>query len=507
MKKITINSRIIITILRVTIGWHFLFEGITKLLSENWTAEGYLMHSTGFLSGFYHWMGSSPTLLGIIDFLNIYGLILIGLGLSLGLLIRFSAAAGTLLLVLYYFAYPPFGPGLFFSDESGIFIVNRLFIEAAALVFIFFYRERGYGIENLLGYRRKKAEKKQDTTEEGPVAGRREVLKNLASIPVLGLMGWGAISNYKKHSIDGLSGATVQVSSEALKDLTGKLPTGKIQNHEISRLVMGGNLIAGIAHSRDLHYVNSLFRAYNTERKVFETLSLAEQASINAISISSGALPLMNKYKKLFGSNIKIMTQTSCDLKKGDYFGRINQSIDEGADIVQIQGAVAEIMARDNKIDMIGKMLERIREQGYTAGLGTHSIETFIMCEEQGIIPDYYMKTMHHDNYWSAHPIENRVPFEVSGRFNADHSKFHDNMWCLFPEKTVEYVEKTKVPVIGFKTLAAGAIKPEDGFKWAFKHGADFICVGMFDFQIVKDVNICLETLNNLEGRKREWYG
>jgi hypothetical protein len=60
---------------------------------------------------------------------------------------------------------------------------------------------------------------------------------------------------------------------------------------------------------------------------------------------------------------------------------------------------------------------------------------------------------------------------------------------------------------MGYKVLAAGAIEPKDGFKWAFDNGADFICVGMFDFQIVKDVNICLEILNGVTDRKREWYG
>jgi hypothetical protein len=59
---------------------------------------------------------------------------------------------------------------------------------------------------------------------------------------------------------------------------------------------------------------------------------------------------------------------------------------------------------------------------------------------------------------------------------------------------------------MGFKVLAAGAIEPQDGFKWAFENGADFICVGMFDFQIVDDVNITIDILNNLDNRKREWF-
>jgi hypothetical protein len=61
--------------------------------------------------------------------------------------------------------------------------------------------------------------------------------------------------------------------------------------------------------------------------------------------------------------------------------------------------------------------------------------------------------------------------------------------------------------VMGHKVLAAGAIEPKDGFEWAFENGADFICVGMFDFQIVKDVNICLDILNGQPVRQREWYG
>jgi hypothetical protein len=116
------------------------------------------------------------------------------------------------------------------------------------------------------------------------------------------------------------------------------------------------------------------------------------------------------------------------------------------------------------------------------------------------------MKTMHHDNYWSAHPRENRKPFEVDGVQSNDHNQFHDNCFCPFPDRTIEFVNRTKVPVMGFKVLAAGAISPKDGFNWAFENGADFICVGMFDFQVVDDVNICIDTIQNLKNRKREWY-
>ena len=163
-------------------------------------------------------------------------------------------------------------------------------------------------------------------------------------------------------------------------------------------------------------------------------------------------------------------------------------------------------LVRDNRLDVIDGMMNRIRSNGVTTGLCAHTIDSLIICEENGIIPDYYMKTTHHDNYWSAHPRENRKPFEVDGTFYNDHNMFHSNCFCSFPERTVEFVNRARVPVIGFKVLAAGAIPPENGFRWTFENGADFICVGMFDFQVVEDINICIDTLKNLRNRKREWY-
>lgn len=495
-----------ITLLRVSIGWHFLYEGISKLTAQGWSAAGFLSGSNGFLSGFYHWLASSEGMISTVDFLNVYGLILIGLGLFLGVLINYAAIAGILLLCLYYFAYPPFGPSVM-MQEQGLFLVNKNFIEAAVLIVFLFLKDKGLGIERLLDIIKENKRDETKTKEEVTANNRREVLKNLATLPLLGIMGWGAMHNQRKYKTDTVSGATIQVGASDISELKGELPKGKIGKHEISRLVAGGNLIGGWAHSRDLIYVPSLFKAYNTEQKVFETLMLAEKAGINTINIGFPSNALLQKYKKVTGSKIKVISQVAPNLKENDYFVQLDQAIDFGVDIIQIQGNVCDWLVRDNRMDVIEKMMDRIRSQGYTAGLASHTVDALIACEEQGIIPDYYMKTMHHDQYWSAHPRENRVPFEVDGTNYLDHNKFHNNIFCLFPDRTAEFVERAKVPVMGFKVLAAGALKPEDGFRWAFEKGADFICVGMFDFQLVNDVNITLDILSDLPKRTREWYG
>jgi uncharacterized membrane protein YphA (DoxX/SURF4 family) len=457
------------------------------------------------MSGFYHGIANSPSILAVTDYLNMYGLLIIGLALFTGAFIRYASIAAILLLVLYYFAYPPFGISFMNTTEGHLFIVDKIFIEAMALLFILISKEKGYSIDSLLELSgRQKITPAAETA--GNTSSRREALKNLASIPFMGLVGWGAVRNMKATGTDVMSGATIQVKQSALGELKGTLPTGKIGDHEISRLVLGGNLIGGWAHSRDLIYVPSLFKAYNTEKKVYETLMLAENAGINTINIGFPSNPLIAKYKKITGSKIKVISQVGPNMEKNDYYDFINQAIDFGVDIIQIQGNWCDWLVRDKKIEVVSKMMDRIRSQKYVAGLAAHSIESLIVCEENGIIPDYYMKTMHHDQYWSAHPRENRFPFEVDGTEYLDHNRFHNNMFCLFPERTVEFVNRAKVPVMGYKVLAAGALEPKDGFKWAFDNGADFICVGMFDFQIVDDVNIAMDTIKNV-ARTRPWYG
>lgn len=500
------RTKWLVTALRMAIGWHLLYEGFAKIMAGDWTAFPFLSNTSGFLSGFYHFLVSSPLLIKIVDLLNMYGLLLIGLALFLGIFIRYAAAGGAVLLILYYFAYPPFGPSIFRGAEGNLYFVDKNFIEAVGLMFFVFVRNTGYGIDALFGAMAKSRQSTEPSiTEDSPTNARREALKNLAAFPLLGALGWGAFSNQKNDDIDVMSGATIQVNPATLSELKGELPTGRIQNHEITRLVMGSNLINGYAHARDLIYADSLFKAYNNEKKVFETVMLGENAGINAISMGTRGIPLIMQYKKITGSKIKVIGQIPSG--EGDnFFDPFNEAIDQGVDIMQLHGGSCDKLASAGKFDLIQKIVEKNREQGYAIGIGAHEIQSLITCEELGIIPDYYMKTMHHDNYWSAHPRENRVPFEVIGRNQLDHNKFHDNIFDLFPEKTIEFVNQTKVPVMAFKVMAAGAIKAEDGFLWAFENGADFVCAGMFDFQIIKDVNIALDVLNSLENRKRAWH-
>jgi thiosulfate dehydrogenase [quinone] large subunit len=121
--------------LRMLIGWHFLYEGIVKLINPYWTGAPYLAEARGLLAGLFHGWAADPGMMAIVDFLNVWGLILIGLGLLFGLLTRPATIAGAVLILLYYVANPPL-LGFHFSmpTEGSYLIVNKNLIEFCALL-------------------------------------------------------------------------------------------------------------------------------------------------------------------------------------------------------------------------------------------------------------------------------------------------------------------------------------------------------------------------------------
>ncbi|MCD7972339.1 MAG: DoxX family membrane protein [Candidatus Azobacteroides sp.] len=127
-------------VLRVLIGWHFLYEGVVKILNPNWSAYPYLMDSDGFLTGFFHWLANDPGLLAISNYINVFGLTLIGLGLILGCFSRLASIGGILFLLLYYLSHPPFiGAEYMMPTEGSYLWVDKNLIEIGALMVLVYF--------------------------------------------------------------------------------------------------------------------------------------------------------------------------------------------------------------------------------------------------------------------------------------------------------------------------------------------------------------------------------
>ncbi len=499
------------TILRILVGWHFLYEGFTKLLDPGWTSKFYLLGSKWIFADLFHWMASSPNVLGVVDFLNVWGLILIGLSLFIGLFVRWSSIAGAVLLFFYFVAYPPIlGHTVGVVAEGNYQWVDKNLIELFVLV-VFAVLPTGFlfGADRWIKYWREErptAPIPASGTDGGFSNKRREFLLNMISVPFLGAF---AYVLYKKNKWDSLekkflSGQPDAVSSATLKsfqltsvdELKGTIPKGRIGDFELSRLVMGGNLIGGWAHARDLIYVDKLIKMYHTDEKVMLTLQLAERCGINAIISNPAQCRIVSKYRQETGGKMQFIS----DCGAGENFIEgIEISIKGGAHALYSHGGKSDIAVYNNDpnfFDELVEGLELIRSYGKPAGIGAHRIETIQACVDRGIKPDFWVKTLHTNDYWSA-----EVDLE---RKDVPEPGWRDNNFCLKPQEAVEYMSQLEEPWIAFKTLAAGAIRPEQGFRYAFDNGADFICVGMYDFQIVEDVNIALETLASVS-RTRPW--
>jgi hypothetical protein len=284
-----------------------------------------------------------------------------------------------------------------------------------------------------------------------------------------------------------------------------KIPTGKIGNLTISRLILGGNLIGGWAHSRDLIYVSKLFQEYNTKDKIYETLALSEKYGINTILLSDGQLDIINKYKKDTGGKIQAIVNVTP--QEENPIAGIDKAVEKGAETIYLHGAACDRAVKSQRIDIIEKALDYIKKKNLSAGVGCHSFYVLEQCRDAKIEPDYWVKTFHHDKYWSAHPKDKREPFSVDIKQSNDHNEIHDNMFCLEPQETIDFFKDEKKPWIAFKTLAAGAIPPASGFQYAFENGADFITVGMFDFQIAEDSAVVRKVLEKTKQRQRPWLG
>ena len=118
-----------IFLLRISLGWMFFYNGITKILNPQWTAEGYLKNAKTF-TGFYQWL-TAPDIIPVLNFLNEWGLTLLGIALILGIFIRLSSILGIFLMALYYFPildFPKAGSNALIIDQHVIYALTLMLL-------------------------------------------------------------------------------------------------------------------------------------------------------------------------------------------------------------------------------------------------------------------------------------------------------------------------------------------------------------------------------------------
>jgi len=276
------------------------------------------------------------------------------------------------------------------------------------------------------------------------------------------------------------------------------LSQGRIGNLNVSRVLLGGNLLTHYTHSRDLKYVYNLTSHYNTEEKIFETMALAETHGINTLSIHNppGIVDMLKKYRLRQGGKIQWIICSTAAVEPGmkAYTDDVKALLDEGTDAIYLWGVHSDRLIAEGKVDLIRQAVEIAKDLGVPSGVGAHDLRVVTECEKQKIPADFYIKTFHHHNYPSA-----PKPNELKGSYNEV-----PGYWCRNPQETAEFMKTVEKPWIAFKVMAAGAIPPQDAFKYVVENGADHILAGMFDFEIAEDAQIARKIMAEAK-RSRPW--
>ncbi len=309
----------------------------------------------------------------------------------------------------------------------------------------------------------------------------------------------------RRSFIKGSIGTAVGISAVS-RNANGKaessdkeqaLHKGKIGEMQVSRLLLGGNLLTHFTHSRDLRYVYELAAHYNTEEKILETLALAEDSGIDTLSIHTvpWALDILKKHRKRGGKMKWIICPTAPVTEGMDEYSRqVQELLNDGTEAIYLWGVHGDKLASEDKVDLIAKAVQTAKDYGLPSGVGAHDLEVIKKCEEHKIGADFYIKTFHHHNYPTG-----PKPEELTRPYNE-----FPGYWCNNPKEVADFMRTVEKPWIAFKVMAAGAIPPKDAFKYVFDNGADHILAGMFDFEIEEDVRIVKETLPKAK-RNRPW--
>jgi hypothetical protein len=282
-------------------------------------------------------------------------------------------------------------------------------------------------------------------------------------------------------------------------DFAAQMPTGKIGDMVISRLLLGGNLLTHYTHSRDLKYVYKLAEKYNTEEKILETLALAEEFGINTLVVHNvpKTIKILQKHRKRGGKMQWITCTFHALAGRGiqAFNEEIQQLVDAGTDAVYVSGVEADTLcgftnpiwadnagerATEPRHALLAEAVDMAKAHGLPTGLGAHRLGAIVDCEQKGIDVDFYLKTLHKHDY-PSHGIQ------------------YDSSFCPEPQKVIEVMRTVEKPFIAYKVMAAGAIPANVAIPDAVHGGADFVLAGMFDFEIEEDAMIVREAYAKMD--------
>ena len=435
--------KVLVDLLRIAIGWHFLYEGLWKLMQKgDWSCASYLGAAQGPLAPAFTWMASQGWVVAAGDWCVMLGLVAIGLSLMSGILSRVAALFGVALMAMFYCCQPPEPFAEAFSGADGrFFVLERNAIEALGLLLV------------------------------AATPCWRGVLRTL--LPgALALAAFGGCfflqcraDAFKK--VEAVTSATVKVHEfTALAALKAPFAErAKIGGVKFSRLALGGDLIAGHAHARDLIWTDEFMQRYNSGATLPRTVRYCLHCGIDAVFAETKFLAPMITAAKAVGGELKFFANCA-DVRD------VEKAANRGAKGVYLRPETADALAKKGDASGLRLMFAELKATGLPAGVGAEDVATVKFCAEQGISPDFWVLAFHSLDYPAA-TMETRC----------------NNIWCVDPAAAAAYMKTRPEPWVAIRVLAGGAIDPVKAYRFAVDAGAAAVSIDLLDYRIVETVN------------------
>ncbi len=251
------------------------------------------------------------------------------------------------------------------------------------------------------------------------------------------------------------------------------LPTVRIRDKELTRLICGGNPISGISHySREMDW--DMLRYYTMPR-LQQLLDECWRQGINTVQ-TRGDRHTMRMYleHRENGGEMQWIAQTASEFS--DIYANIDQICDFEPIAIYHHGTHTDNSWHEGTIDRVRDYLKAIHDHCLPAGIGTHIPEVIGYAEDKGWETDFYMCCFYNlaRGYKSAPAVE-RSACATEAYPEGD------------PDRMTAVMRQVGKPCLGFKIMAANrkCARPESvrqAFEYAFANikPTDAVVVGMF---------------------------
>ncbi len=248
------------------------------------------------------------------------------------------------------------------------------------------------------------------------------------------------------------------------------LPTMKIGDLSVTRLIVGSNPFTGKSHMDAS--TDADMRAYFSEETAFAMLRKCEEAGINAVQ-SRGSQPVMGLIRRYRASGGTLLWLAQSGKSVDTFDLELDEMMKYSPSAVCIHGELADELYLAGRLDLLGGLLDRIRRKGVPCGICAHFPEVLAYAEEAGLHPDYYMASLY-----------NLTQPDRSHDVNPTGERFEDSD---IP-KMYEVIRGLSAPTFALKILGAGRrCASQEQVRAAFTEAfasmkpGDGVLVGMFD--------------------------